>query len=52
MYWLMVKCSMSDSVLAAKKKALGKRGLLSDIGCFSLTDLDVYGTKGDEALTR
>jgi hypothetical protein len=33
-YWLMVWCSMSDSVLAAKKTALSKRGLLSDIGCF------------------
>lgn len=34
MYWLTVRCSMSDSVLAAKKTALSKRGLLSDIGCF------------------
>ena len=38
MYWLIVWCSMSDSVLAAKKKALSKRGLLSDIGfVFCLT---------------
>lgn len=32
MYWLKVKCSMSDPVLATKKSPLS-RGLLSDIGC-------------------
>lgn len=38
MYWLKVQCSMSDAVRDAKKKALGKEGLLSDIGfVFCLT---------------